>query len=401
MFTINRARKRVSVVLVAILAVAGCGGGGSGGGLTGGLSATTVITNDPAASQQVAWVTLVNVLSMVILGDSDLLGGVPLAAASINQPPELDPDLALQTVTLWLSGQPLAEMLAAPANGGFQAQAVLPPTTDPCNNPGGTVTISGQVLNLSQITGLGVVAVGDYIDSTFSNCEIETGVFVNGDFRIRVDSFSFTPGNSPDILDFLLEMELGPSAFNQMGFTLDFQQLNVSVGSASIDYDGDLQTDKDWRSDPSFDVLALELGSMDLSLLIDDGLAMPDSVQSFRLRNYDGMFDIDKRPLFTVYVADGSGFFETSDFTGRVRFDILTPFGWEGEFGVTGTVWPTEGIMDIFGATDASIRVTANPDMMSPYTDVLIEADVDADGMIVAPNPDLSVTTTWDVLSTP
>jgi hypothetical protein len=336
------------------LLLVACGGGGSG---TSGI----IVPTAPAAPVSINAANA-KLISADVLGTLDIVVGfllvgdvLPAAQVDVAGSEFGYPDFFVQQ----LRRLPEMDISASDIN---VVGAVIPPTREPCDNPGGTMTISGDV---AVILPEWDPRIGDQITIQFEECEL-AGIILNGKMAMTITDLAG---------DFVNEVP--PYT---LGLDVVLTTLSVEAGGEIAYADGDIS-------------MLLDEDALGFETLIFSG----NSLTAWGGGEVETLTDYWYYTTLTAdltYTYELEGKLASTVIGGSVSFQMIRP----GSIGMPAVPFtgndgfdPREGELWITTSADASgSRTAAEVDSFTVYIDVY--SDVSND-MIIA-----NIRTNWPEL---
>jgi len=333
------------IITTAFVLTASCSSGGGGGGGDLDPPATGVSINEANAIAVAATaVNSVDTALGVSIGTKFVTGVMVNPSSNEFNYPEFIVSLLNE----------LGNSSGQPNNGGVTG-VVIPATTYPCTDLGGT---SGTYTESGNISSPPDLNAGDTISVTFTNCVIY-GVTLNGTMGMTITQITplFT-GIPPFTLG--INVVLTGFSVNDAGLVI------TANGDMSILLDED----------------GLNNHSMELS---GNSLTATAAGDTEILSNY--LFDLSGNDISGDYSIDLQGTIASTVIGGSVTFVTTTTFT-GNDF--VGTTEPTAGVLWITTSIDNSQEwLIAQPDGIN------VQIDVDEDGDNIV---DATIMTTWTAL---
>jgi len=203
----NSVKRIMSILCFATMTLLLVACGGSGGGSDVGIAIPAAPTAPVSINAANAELISADVLGTVGIIQGFMLVGDVLPAVQVDTPgSEFSyPDFFVQQ----LRRLPDMDMSS---NDTIVTGAFIPPTTEPCDNVGGTQTISGDV---AVVIPEWIPTVGDQITIKYENCEL-AGIVLNGTMSMTITDLQgdFVNNNPPytlgvDVVLTVLSVEAG------------------------------------------------------------------------------------------------------------------------------------------------------------------------------------------------
>ena len=351
----NSVKRIMSVLGVAMisLVLAACGGGGSG-------SSGIIVPSAPAAPVSINAANA-KLISADVLGTLDIVVGfllvgdvLPAAEVDVTGSEFSYPDFFVQQL------RRLPEMDISPSDISVVG-VVIPPTREPCDNPGGIMTISGDVaVALPQWDP----RIGDQITIQFEECEL-AGIILNGRIAMTITDLAG---------DFV--NEIPPYT---LGLDVVLTTFSVEAGGEIANADGDIS-------------MLLDEDAVGFQTLVFSGNSLTvwggGEVETLTDYWYHTTLTADQ-----TYTYELEGRLASTLIGGSVSFQMIDPRLVEPVVPFTGNDGfdPRAGVLWITTGADASgLRTAAEVDSFTVYIDVY--SDVIND-MIIA-----NITTNWPEL---
>ncbi|MEO0998050.1 MAG: hypothetical protein AAFX58_11075, partial [Pseudomonadota bacterium] len=164
------------------------------------------------------------------------------------------------------------------------------PETAPCTG-GGTVTLSGDLANLTTLTA------GDTLTFDFDAC-VQEGDTVDGTVSLTIDAF---------------EGDLAGGLYN-LETSTTYSSLTVQSGDDSASIDGDVSVDIDTRNAPTI-----------LSVVSGQSLTLDVNTRSLTLTGFSTTTTLDESMAPVGYTVDSSGSVASTEFDGTVSYESVIP----------------------------------------------------------------------------
>lgn len=322
-----------------VLVLAACGGGsGSDGGLwNGGGGDGPALTSENAAQVASATYRIGDLLYATAGNTAGILDLKSPDARSAQARPALA-ELALRR---------LLALEAAPAGGSrFSAKAVHV-FDEPCHYGGSFVETWNDADNSGELS------TGDSGSVTFSNCEEEPGLLLNGSMAITNIVIA------------------GTAAQQSVGATFAFNNLAMIVDEGTVTAHGDMSIQATVTQSPQ---LAYDMTVHGKSLGMSSG-----DLQT-GLASYNATVNVNYTHNTYAYAVGG-----TVSGTGMPTITMATPTPFAGEIGA----FPSTGVSTAMAADGTAARLTVNSD-----TTVTVELDANGDAVFES-----SEQMTWEELA--
>lgn len=310
---------RILALILCPLALAACGGGSSGSGLNSQPPAAVVNIN-AANAPEVAGAGATAALSS---SEAASLGAPDGSITSAGQPP------TKPALTQALKSVPIG------------------PETTACLD-GGTVTLSGDLANLTTLTA------GDTLTFDFDAC-VQDGDTIDGTISMTIDAFE------GDLVGGLYNLETSTT----------YSMLTVQSGNDSAGIDGDVSVDIDTRNSPT-----VVLGVSGQSLTLDV------NTRSLTLSGFSTTTTLDESMFPVAYTVDSNGSVASTEFDGTVSYESVIPFAGSGDD------YPSSGEFLVSSSDGSSVRL-----IVLDNVNVRLQVDSDGDDAV-----DDTIDTTWDEL---
>ena len=350
--------KRIMLQLfigISALLLAACGGGGGGGGGVSAIPTAPVVpVSIGAANAELISADVLGTVGIItgfmLVGDMLPAVRVDAAGSEFNYP-----DFFVQQLRR-LPGMDMS------SNDVSVVGAFIPPTSEPCDNVGGTMTISGD---LDVVFPEWVPTVGDQITIKYEDCEL-AGIVLNGTMSLTITTVEGDVINEQPPYPIILGIDVALTVFSveaggQVAYANgDMSMLTslVELGYETLELWGNSLTT--WGNG---EVETLT----DYKYFLDENSALPEPVYSYEL---------EQGTLASSIIGGAVSFQMTKPGT----IDPSVPFlGVDGGDPYDGEVWITTS------ANTSLAHITA----LSNSVDV--EIDVYLDDVIVN-----NIMTTWE-----
>lgn len=303
----------------ACAALAGCSGGGGGSSSAG---------PDPAEITSTNAKSIASAVMAASLEGEKLSAFTPTAAVDTSGTAK--PTAALYTKIGSVEDARTSSLLKLSQDGYMQA--AVGPDTSNCE-VGGTVTVSGDLQNLTTLT------IGDSVTVSFADCDDGTTV-ADGTLTMQVASMTG---------DFA-------SGMFSLGVDVTLTDFRVTTDGETVTADGDISLLTDTTQSPT---ISVSVSSSSLTIAGANG--------SHTLTGYSLVAVVD--------VASGEFSRETSGTLTSTAFDGSVTFETQVDLQGTGEGYAASGELLITGAGGATIHL-----IVLDNTTVRLELDLDGDG---------------------
>jgi hypothetical protein len=217
-----------------------------------------------------------------------------------------------------------SDVVGGGGSGSLVGKSVpIPETTTQCFVDG-SVTVSGQVLDLNTLSD------GDQLRLEFFDCNDGAGQVLNGIYEIVINSFS------GDLLQGLVDLNA----------TVTFDGFEVMEGSEMTSLNGVFTLDLDTSMPP--------MASVSVS---GASVSVSDNTASATLSEFQTDVTNDARVIPEAYTLAASSTLTSTLFEGAVNYSIPVPFqGFAGQY-------PYQGELLVTGADGSSVRLMALDNM--------------------------------------